>query len=204
MKKKDWQDMQQIETDFSEWLVKNKVNESIGVLIDTCVEYMDKPFYEWYHDGCSYDDSGRLRDTGDKIKDRCHTLKEITEAYTGLSSATGISHWGLLYDSIEKEWLDRLREKVYGVFLLEYIAKERQWLLSFDKISESVNGENKRYKLGIEDGASIDEAIREHLCFEDVVGWSIVDLESKAEEVKERISEDIFNQIQERYKELSR
>ena len=204
MKKKDWQDMQQIETDFAEWLVKNKVNDSIGVLIETCVEFMEKPYYEWYHDGCPYDDSGMLRDTGEKIKDRCHTLKELTEAYTGVSSATGISHLGLIYDSIEKEFYDRLRERVYSVFLLEYIAKQRQWLLSFDKISQAITDENKRTKYDIEDGMSQDEAIKEYFWFEDTVGWSNVDLECKVEEVIETLSEDIFNQIQERYKEKSR
>ena len=199
MKKKDWQDMEQIERGFAEWLVKNKVNESIGILIETCLEFMDKPFYEWYHDGCPYDDSGLLRKTEYKIKDKCHNLKELMEAYTGVSTATGISHLGLSYDSIEKENFDRIREKVFDTFLLEYIEINQKWLLSFDKIRESITDDNKRYKLGIKEGHSTDEAIKEYIWFEDVVGWSIVDLESKIDEVIHTIPDEIYEQILQRY-----
>lgn len=204
MKKKDWQDMQQIETDFSEWLVKNKVNESIGVLIDTCVEYMDKPFYEWYEVWDPHDSSGDIRKTGEQNKDRCHTLKEIMDAYTGDRRASYVSGCGWFFDDVEDVWEFEMLEKIFKPFLLEFIDEKREWLMSFEEVRRAVEDKDFREDNCIPETADADEAIRQYLCFEDVVGDSNVSLMCKLEEVIESISEDIFNQIQERYKEKSR
>lgn len=196
MKKKNWQDMEQIEIDFAEWLVKNKVNESIGILIDTCAEYMDKPFYEWYHDGCSYDDSGRLKDIGKTVKECCHTLQKLLSAYTGSSIPTHLSRMGISWETIEEEYRRRLVKRIFENYLLEYIAINQKWLLSFDDINGAITDEDKRYKLGIKEDCSINEAIKEYIWFEDVVGWSVVDLEEKVEEIIQSIPDEIYEQIQ--------
>lgn len=198
MKKKNWQDLEQIERDFSEWLLKNKTNEAILVMIETCAEYMDKPFYEWYHDGCSSDESGKLKDIGKTIKECCYTLQKLMCAYTGLSNTAHISHMGTSWVTIEEVYRRRLVRRIVDNFLVEYIANNQKWLLSFDDINGVITDESKRYKLGIKEGCSINEVIKEYIWIKDVVGWSIVDLEEKVEEIVYSIPDEIYEQIRQR------
>ena len=198
---KEWRTyFQPVEESFTAWLLEHKVNESVGLIMDVCAGFMDKPFYEWEYDGCPYDYSGQLRKTEHLIKDRCNSMRETLEAYTGVSVATGTSHYGLAFENVEDECFRQLTEKTFGAYLTEWIEEKRDWFLSFDKISEAVTDEDGRSEHFISEDSGTDEAIRQFLCFEDVVGDCNVYLASKVMEIVETLGEDLFEQIQAKYR----
>lgn len=184
-----------LEKDFEEWLLNNKTNSGVGVLVEVCVNYMDKPFYEWVSDGCTYDYSGVLRQTNSTIKDRCLTFKELMEAHTGNSTATGISHYGLHYDDIEDECHTLLNEKIFGEYLSEYIKEKREWLLSFDKLVKGIKEED----FWFDADTSEDEKIRIYLNMEDLLGYANISLECKVEEIAEVLEEELYEQVRQIY-----